>query len=166
MTLNRRTLVAACTSIIIILVAVGLALRSTASAAPPAQEPVTPTPAPTPLTATNLSNNPGDSDNPLLIFDRQGVLHLFWTDTSGRPQGSEVLHRQRSSAGTWSATESLSADIEILFGDLRALLDSAGRVCIYYDGATASNNPSTLGLYRRCQTATGWSAPEFVKATP
>lgn len=136
------------------------------SAAPPAQQTETPTLEPTPLAAENLSKNPGVSDNALLIFDAQGILHLFWTDSSERSQGEDVLHRQRSPQGAWSATENLSPDFEILYGDLQALLDPSGRVCLYFNAASNASDPGTIGEYRRCQTAAGWSPAELVTRTP
>ena len=115
---NRRIVPAVLVTVALIISSLSVfANHQVVTAAPPAQQTETPTPAPTPLTAENLSSNPGISDNALLMFDGQGVLHLFWTDTSDRATGEYLLHRQRSLQGVWSATENLSLDFEILFGE-------------------------------------------------
>jgi len=139
------------------------------TALPPALPTVsTPTPSPSPLTAINVTNNQGRSDDPYLAFDAQGNLHLVWYDTSLRPVGerpeADFLHRELNMAGQWSGVDSLTSDFDLIYKNtLNVLRNPAGQICASWEGETTPNDPSTIGWYTRCLTGEQWSAVEAIQ---
>ncbi len=139
------------------------------TALPPALPTVsTPTPSPSPLTAINVTNNQGRSDDPYLAFDAQGNLHLVWYDTSLRPVGespeADFLHRELNVAGQWSGVDSLTSDYGLIYyGTLNVLSNPAGQICATWEGGTSPNDPGTIGWYMRCLTEEQWSAAEKIQ---
>lgn len=109
---------------------------------------------PTPEGA-NLSSA-GKADTPRLAFDAQGTLHLVWLDKSLREAG-DILHRQKTTGGDWSKAESLTTDFETLYGDISLIRDQAGAICAVFAAAKTDSDPTTIGLYQRCQSGTTWS---------
>lgn len=102
----------------------------------------------TPFPPVNLTNNPGNSDNPHLAFDGQGILHLIWEDNSLRSTGLDALHRQMTPDGEWSETENLTGDFDtVLLGSTGLLRRPTGAVCAFWQGGGASQS---LGLHLRC----------------
>jgi hypothetical protein len=120
----------------------------------------TPTPAGAAATGpaqvgTNLSGT-GKAETPRLAFDAQGTLHLVWLDKSLREAG-DILHRQTDANGDWSKVESLTTDFETLYGDLSLIRDQAGNICAVFAAAKTTSDPTTIGLYQRCQAGAVWS---------
>jgi hypothetical protein len=115
----------------------------------------TPTPPPPPA-GLNLSSSAA-ADTPKLAFDGRGVLHAVWVDRSYRQLGDDYVHRQLPPGGQWSEVEVLTEGFDFLFGSLALLPKSDGTMCVLWNGAGAQN---PLGLFQRCQTNAGWSAPE------
>jgi len=104
----------------------------------------------------NLSNS-GKADLPRLAFDAQGTLHLAWNDTSSRPSGDD-FDRQLPANGNWSPAENLTADLQLVYGDLSLRRDANGPVCAFFSAAKVSGNPFTIGLYQRCLAGGAWSS--------
>lgn len=127
----------------------------------------TPTPTPTSIPAVALSDAAQRANNERLLFDKQGTLHLVWDET--RPSGNDidVLHRQLAPNGTWSNADNLTDGFETVFPDSnRLLLNPAGIVCVFFDGALQLSGGVGLGLYQRCLENGIWTEPKFVKQTP
>ncbi len=139
-------------------------VTSGAAAALPPALPTAPsvTPTASPLEALNVTNNPRESAEPHLLFDQTGTLHLVWYDASLRPtdasQAYELLHRQLSPNGEWSAASSLTGAFELLYRQSLALLmGPQGQACVFWEGAPAVNRPDKIGWYQSCQSETAWS---------
>jgi hypothetical protein len=103
----------------------------------------------------NLSST-GKADTPRLAFDAAGTLHLAWLDTSARGTG-DVFHRQKAAGGEWSKAESLTTDFDIVYGDMSLIRDQGGHICAIFSAAKTGSDPTTIGLYQRCQAGTTWS---------
>jgi hypothetical protein len=134
------------------------ALTAPASEVTPANE-VTPASGAT-VTATspagvNLSAT-GKAETPRIAFDAQGTLHLVWLDKSLRDAG-DILHRQKVANGDWSKAESLTTDFETLYGDISLIRDADGHICAIFAAAKTDSDPTTIGLYQRCQAGAVWS---------
>ena len=136
----------------------GATLAPQVTATTPGASPATPT-----APGVNLSNS-GTADTPRLAYDAQGTLHLAWYDKSAREAG-DYFHRQQAANGDWSKAENLTADFEILYGDLDLIRDSGGRMCVVFAAAKASGDPSTDGLYQRCQAGATWATAEKLAVT-
>lgn len=142
-----------------------LAVASPASATPSGPTPLaalTTTPSGADATATpatpegvNLSGT-GKAETPRLAFDAQGTLHLVWFDTSVRGTG-DYFHRQKAANGDWSKAERLTTDFEGVFGDMSLIRDQGGHICAIFAAAKTSSDPTTIGLYQRCQAGDTWS---------
>lgn len=131
---------------------------------PPPEPTTAPQATQPPLDGVNVSNNPGLSANPHLAFDDQGVLHLIWEDNSLRAPKTDILHRQRTPAGEWSETESLTADFDTIIGNLSLQHRPTGEVCAFwYGGSSPPGTSLPLGLYVRC-LGEGGEAAELVAA--
>jgi len=109
----------------------------------------------------NLSNT-ANASTPRVAIDGDGQVHVVWEDRSLRQLGSDYLHRQLSLEGEWSAAESLTEGFDYLYGSLTLLPDRSGQMCAFWNGATTGTDPGTIGLYRRCQTDSGWSEAEQI----
>lgn len=94
------------------------------------------------------SNGPGSQ---MIAFDGEGILHLVWSDNRG------VLHKQMTPEGAWSEAEILTNEFETLFGLVDLIRNPSGQVCVFFDAATISVQPSTIGLYMRCLVEGQWS---------
>jgi len=103
----------------------------------------------------NLSGT-GKAETPRLGFDAQGALHLVWLDKSLRDTG-DIMHRQTDANGDWSKAESLTTDFETLYGDISLIRDADGHMCAVFAAAKTASDPTTIGLYQRCQAGTAWS---------
>lgn len=131
--------------------------------------PPTPTPVEV-LAAVNVTGNPGKSDNPRLLFDSEGILHLVWFDNSRQGKNlGDFLHRQRTPDGEWSAAEYLTDDLDSSVGwapeSLRMILNPAGQVCVFWRGSHGTGGPNIVGIYMRCQAGKEWSTVQQVKNT-
>ena len=98
----------------------------------------------------------GTAATPRLAFDAQATLHLVWFDKSAREAG-DIFHRQKAANGDWSKAESLTTDFEALYGDISLLRDQGGHICAIFAAAKSASDPTTIGLYQRCQADTTWS---------
>jgi hypothetical protein len=134
-------------------------ISGTATGATPPAELTT-----TPISATatgpaqegvNLSST-GKAATPRLAFDAQGTLHLVWFDTNAREAG-DYFHRQKAANGDWSKAESLTTDFDIVYGDMSLIRDQGGHICAIFSAAKTGSDPTTIGLYQRCQAGTTWS---------
>jgi hypothetical protein len=103
----------------------------------------------------NLSDT-GQAETPRLAFDAQGTLHLVWLDKGLRDAG-DILHRQETANGDWSKADSLTTDFETLYGDISLIRDADGHICAVFAAAKPDSDPTTIGLYQRCQAGTAWS---------
>ncbi len=112
----------------------------------------------------NLSDNEGTSQGAKLAIDGEGILHAVWWDNSltGR---SEVVHRQFAPDGKWSEVEVLTEAFELPFSTLYPMILPDGQFCAYWDGASVSADPDTIGIYRQCQSSGEWLERELVQKT-
>jgi hypothetical protein len=111
----------------------------------------------------NLSAT-GQAETPRLAFDAQGTLHLVWLDKSLRSAG-DILHRQKAANGEWSKAESLTTNFETLYGDISLIRDQAGNICAVFAAAVTDSDPTTIGLYERCQAGADWSPASKLAVT-
>lgn len=129
--------------------------------------PPTPTPAAT-LAAFNITGNPGNSKNPELAVDEAGNLHLVWWDDTARvsagQRGSDLFHRIRTPNGDWSEAVILTENFEgPRDTDSPILLRRpSGQLCVFWQGFSDMQDPSTVGLYTRCYENNSWSNAERV----
>ena len=109
------------------------------------------TPAPITLTTLNLSDNPGRSENPQILVDAQGVVHVVWQDNTPNPKIStpNILYRQLQN-GTWSPAEIIydGAGNLGVYG-LQMLRDTNGQACIRW------NNINRV-TFLRCHENNAW----------
>ncbi|MFZ6029092.1 MAG: hypothetical protein ACOYYS_15370 [Chloroflexota bacterium] len=129
--------------------------------------PPPPGPTPTPPAATNFTNNEGRSEQPAVVSDNEGNLHIVWFDDSLRAPNSgegDILHRQRSAGGEWSDVENLTEGFEMVMeSSLRLLAAPDGRLCALWSGSQSL----TIGAnaYLRCQAGGQWAPPEKLDDT-
>jgi hypothetical protein len=102
----------------------------------------------------NLSGT-GAAETPRLAFDAQGTLHLVWKDKTAPIEA--YFHRQKAANGDWSQAENLTTDFGILYPDISLLRDQGGNICVIFSAAKDGADPTTIGLYQRCQAGTTWS---------
>jgi hypothetical protein len=118
--------------------------------------PATPTFAPDAPLATEPGHSVvGGGELPTIhriAFDQDDVLHLVWGNTE-----KGFFHHQRIPGDLWQGGELLTGDFETLLGFVDLMSDSTGQVCAFFDAATDSNVPSTLGMYMRCFTGGQWT---------
>ena len=89
--------------------------------------------------------------DPHIAFDSEGFLHLAWS------QDGELLHKELPPEGSWSEPEVLTTDVETFFHISKLGHKPCGRICVFFEAATVSADPNTLGLYWRCQKSGQWS---------
>jgi hypothetical protein len=89
--------------------------------------------------------------DPHIKFDNQGNLYIFWI------QDGSLMHQMLPPHGNWSSAENLSGEVETLFHISDTKSVPCGQMCVFFEAATLSANPNTLGLYWRCKVAGEWS---------
>lgn len=102
----------------------------------------------------------GQSATPQTAVTAEGVVLAAWEDRTQRPTGDYVV-RELSLLGEWSAPVTLTEGFDLIYGDLTFLPNAAGEMCVFWSGATESTDPGTIGFYRRCRTAAGWTPAEL-----
>jgi hypothetical protein len=115
----------------------------------------------------NLSENNGASDEVRLAIAADGSVHALWRD-DGSEERRDILHRYRTADGTWSATEILTADFDLLWPDSYQWLlrNPQGTICAYWAGIADSAASDTFGVYERCFLNGEWSATTLALRLP
>ncbi|NWG15489.1 MAG: hypothetical protein HXY41_02535 [Chloroflexi bacterium] len=117
------------------------------------------------LTVTNVSENEGQSDYPIMALDADGFLQVVWWDRSLNPNG-ELMNRQLRPDGTWTDIQRVTEDIDLVFTNSWHLARRPdGSLCLIFQGAADESNNDTIGVYRKCQRGPGWSEPEQLNRT-
>jgi len=109
------------------------------------------------LNLINVSNNPGRSTEPQLVFDKDGTLHLFWKDNSLRNPTEDILHRAMTKDGKWSEAKSLTSDFRYAF-EFTGVRKPNGQACLFFNGAKTTS----VNLYLSCPTQNGEWAIEQI----
>lgn len=103
-----------------------------------------------PAAVTQLVEGSRAPKDPMLAFDGQGILHLVWGEEGA------FWHKARTPDGEWSEAQVLTEDFETLYGLVELLPRPSGEICVFFDAATVSVQPSTAGLYMRCYEGGEW----------
>jgi len=112
-------------------------------------------------TPIKISENTGFASTPSIAVDSNDTVHVVWDDESYAGDGLPVVvHKTRSSIGTWSAIETLtrpSGTIAARFS--RVAINSSNEPNIFFTANTDGNKDS---IYWTRFTAGAWTTPELI----
>jgi TolB protein len=102
----------------------------------------------------NISNTPGDSQEPQLTVDSGGVVHVVWQDASG------VYYARRESLGTWSGAQKI-ANTSSPSPYPRLGVDGQGVVHVVWNNYPSGYSVDKIYHTRR-DTSGNWSSPQLI----
>jgi len=107
-----------------------------------------------------VANEPGEATQPRAALDASGALHVVWKGGSG--ELNTVYYARRSSDGTWSAAQDISASTGDVFLPKLAV-EPGGVVHVVW----LDHSADTYDVYYARRAADGsWSAPLLVSDRP
>jgi len=111
-------------------------------------------------TPAPVANEPGEATQPRAALDASGALHVVWRGGSG--ELNTVYYARRSSDGTWSAAQDISASAGDVFLPKLAVEPGGVAHVVWLD-----HSADTYDVYYARRAADGsWSAPLLVSDGP
>ncbi len=105
----------------------------------------------------NISSTPERSTGPQLAVDREGNVHVVWSDYT--PGNSEVFYSQRTSDGTWTSPQNISNSPEPSVA-AEVAVDGNGIVHVIWQDAP---DWYISDIYHAWRSGDGtWSSPQII----